>query len=49
VIVAYQDALFHGALHPRRGLLAAGLVAVLLFAAGAFLFDRLRETLAEQV
>jgi lipopolysaccharide transport system permease protein len=49
VIVAYQDVLYFGHPHLRLGLLAAAGVAVLSFAAGAFLFDRLRDTLAEEV
>jgi ABC-type polysaccharide/polyol phosphate export permease len=49
VLAAYQDLLFFGAFRPRRGLLAAGLAALLVFAAGAWLFDRLRDTLAEEV
>jgi lipopolysaccharide transport system permease protein len=49
VIVAYQELLFFGGLHHYRGLALAGLAAVLAFAAGAFLFERLRDTLAEEV
>ncbi|HEY7513668.1 MAG TPA: ABC transporter permease [Vicinamibacteria bacterium] len=49
VIAAYQQILFAGDFHPGRGLLAATGVAVLAFAAGAFVFERLRDTLAEEV
>jgi ABC-type polysaccharide/polyol phosphate export permease len=47
--VAYQEALFFGAVHHWRGLAGAALAAVLAFAAGSFLFERLRDTLAEEV
>jgi len=49
VIVAYQEALFFGTVHHLRGLALAAAAAVLAFAAGAFLFERLRDTLAEEV
>jgi ABC-type polysaccharide/polyol phosphate export permease len=49
VVLAYQGVLFHGQLLNVRGLGAAALVAVGLFALGAFLFERLRDTLAEEV
>jgi lipopolysaccharide transport system permease protein len=49
VIVAYQEALFYGAVSHWRGLALAGVAAVVAFAAGAFLFERLRDTLAEEV
>ena len=49
VVVSYQEMLFQGVFTHRRGLLLAGVVALLLFALGAFLFDRLRDTLAEEV
>jgi ABC-type polysaccharide/polyol phosphate export permease len=49
VIVAYQEALFYGAVTHWRGLALAGTAAVLAFAAGSFLFERLRDTLAEEV
>jgi len=49
VIVTYQQMLFHGNVDHWRGLFLALLVGVLAFAAGAFLFDRLRDTLAEEV
>jgi lipopolysaccharide transport system permease protein len=49
VLGAYQQMLFAGDFRPGRGLLVAALVAVLAFAAGAFVFERLRDTLAEEV
>jgi ABC-type polysaccharide/polyol phosphate export permease len=49
VIVAYQEALFYGAVTHVRGLALALAAAVLAFAAGSFLFERLRDTLAEEV
>jgi ABC-type polysaccharide/polyol phosphate export permease len=49
VIVTYQQMLFHGNVDHWRGLFLALLVGLLAFAAGAFLFDRLRDTLAEEV
>jgi ABC-type polysaccharide/polyol phosphate export permease len=49
VIVTYQQMLFHGNVDHWRGLFLALLVGVAAFAAGAFLFDRLRDTLAEEV
>jgi lipopolysaccharide transport system permease protein len=49
VIGAYQQILFSGDFRPGRGLLAASVVAILAFAAGAFVFERLRDTLAEEV
>ena len=47
--MAYQEALFYGAVIHWRGLALAGVAAVLAFAAGSFLFERLRDTLAEEV
>jgi ABC-type polysaccharide/polyol phosphate export permease len=49
IVVSYQQILFSGKFDHGWGLLLAGLVALLSFAAGAFLFDRLRDTLAEEV
>ncbi len=49
VLFSYQEMLFKGTFTHGRGLLAAGLVALLVFGLGAFLFDRLRDTLAEEV
>jgi ABC-type polysaccharide/polyol phosphate export permease len=49
VLTAYQQILFTGTFRPGRGLLVAALVAVLAFALGAFVFERLRDTLAEEV
>jgi ABC-type polysaccharide/polyol phosphate export permease len=49
VIVTYQQMLFYGNVDHWRGLFLAFVVGVVAFAAGAFLFDRLRDTLAEEV
>jgi lipopolysaccharide transport system permease protein len=49
LLVSYQQLLFHGAFDHWRGLAAAAGVSILCFALGAFLFDRLRDTLAEEV
>ena len=49
LLVSYQQMLFEGHFDHWRGLFATALVAVLAFVLGAFLFDRLRDTLAEEV
>jgi ABC-type polysaccharide/polyol phosphate export permease len=49
VVVTYQQMLFHGNVDHWRGLFLALLVGLAAFAAGAFLFDRLRDTLPEEV
>jgi lipopolysaccharide transport system permease protein len=49
VVFSYQQMLFDGHFDHVRGLVLAALAAVLAFVAGAFLFDRLRDTLAEEV
>lgn len=49
VLVSYQEILFLGTFDHAKGLLLAALAALLTFAAGAFLFERLRDTLAEEV
>jgi ABC-type polysaccharide/polyol phosphate export permease len=49
VIVSYQQMLFDGRFTDWRGLLGAALAALILFWAGSALFDRLRDTLAEEV
>ena len=49
VVYAYQQMLFEGRFDHVRGLLLAAVAALAAFAAGAFLFDRLRDTLAEEV
>lgn len=49
VLVSYQQMLFAGSFDHWRGLALAGAVSCLVFALGAFLFDRLRDTLAEEV
>ena len=48
--VAYQDVLFQpGPFSQQARLLAVGVASVLVFMAGYFVFDRLRDTLAEEV
>ena len=49
LMVSYQQMLFHGGFDHWRGLACAGLAALLTYALGAFLFERLRDTLAEEV
>jgi ABC-type polysaccharide/polyol phosphate export permease len=49
VLVMYQQVLFFGNIDHWRGLFLALLVGILAFALGAFLFDRLRDTLPEEV
>jgi len=49
VVYSYQQMLFEGRFDHARGLLLSGLIAIATFALGAFLFDRLRDTLAEEV
>jgi ABC-type polysaccharide/polyol phosphate export permease len=49
VLVSYQQMLFDGHFDHYRGLLLAGLCSILTFALGSFLFERLRDTLAEEV
>jgi lipopolysaccharide transport system permease protein len=49
VLVSYQEMLFTGTFRHSRGLLLAGVASLVVFAVGAWLFDRLRDTLAEEV
>jgi lipopolysaccharide transport system permease protein len=49
VLISYQEMLFHGRFQHSRGLFLAGLSGLVMFALGAFLFERLRDTLAEEV
>jgi ABC-type polysaccharide/polyol phosphate export permease len=49
LLVSYQQILFEDHFDHWRGLAATALVAVIVFALGSFLFDRLRDTLAEEV
>jgi ABC-type polysaccharide/polyol phosphate export permease len=49
ILVSYQQTLFEGRFDHWRGLGGAALVAVLTYAVGAWLFERLRDTLAEEV
>jgi ABC-type polysaccharide/polyol phosphate export permease len=49
VLTSYQELLFHGSARVSRGLLLALLCGLLALAAGLFVFDRLRDTLPEEV
>jgi len=49
IFVSYQEMLFFGRFEHWTGLGLAALVSVVVFAMGAFLFERLRDTLAEEV
>lgn len=49
IIVSYQQMLFEGRFDHWAGLAGAGAVAILVFAFGCFLFDRLRDALAEEL
>lgn len=49
VVTSYHELLFYGRFEHVRGLAVAGLAALVTFALGAFLFERLRDTLAEEV
>jgi ABC-type polysaccharide/polyol phosphate export permease len=49
LLVSYQQMLFTGAFDHWRGLALSGLAALLVFAFGQFFFDRLRDTLAEEL
>ena len=49
VMKAYHDLLFDGIARFQRGLGLSALAALAAFALGAFLFERLRDTLAEEV
>jgi ABC-type polysaccharide/polyol phosphate export permease len=49
IALAYQDVLFHGGLASGWGLAAALLAGIVAFAVGGFVFDRLRDTLPEEV
>jgi ABC-type polysaccharide/polyol phosphate export permease len=49
VLVSYQQMLFHGHFDHWRGLGLAALAGLVAMVVGAFLFDRLRDTLAEEV
>jgi lipopolysaccharide transport system permease protein len=49
VLVSYQEILFFGKFEHYQGLALAGLGALVVFAGGAFVFDRLRDTFAEDV
>ena len=49
ILVSYQEILFHGDFGHLRGLLATLAVSLAIYVIGAFLFERLRDTLAEEV
>jgi len=49
LVVSYQEILFHGEFHHWRGLGLTAAVALATFALGLRFFDRLRDTLAEEV
>jgi ABC-type polysaccharide/polyol phosphate export permease len=49
ILVSYQEMLFMGVFAHGKQLLVTFLVSLLVFAFGAFFFDRLRDTLAEEV
>ncbi len=49
ILVSYQEILFAGAFRHGRGLLLAAIASLVVLAAGLFLFERLRDTLAEEV
>lgn len=49
VLVGYQEALFYGHFVHWKGLAVSALLSLLAFGVGAWLFDRLRDTLAEEV
>jgi len=49
LVIAYQQMLFDDRFTDWRGLMGAAAAAVVLFGLGAALFDRLRDTLAEEV
>jgi ABC-type polysaccharide/polyol phosphate export permease len=49
IVVSYQQMLFDDRFTDWRGLGAAAVVGLVAFALGAFVFDRLRDTLAEEV
>jgi lipopolysaccharide transport system permease protein len=49
IFVSYQEMLFMGVFHHLRGLAVTAVVALSTFAVGAFIFDRLRDNLSEEV
>jgi lipopolysaccharide transport system permease protein len=49
IIVSYQQMIFEGRFHHWTGLAGAAVASVVVFAFGAFLFDRLRDALAEEL
>ena len=49
IIVSYQQTLFDGHFDHWKGLGAAAIASVAVFALGAFVFDRLRDALSEEL
>jgi lipopolysaccharide transport system permease protein len=49
VVFSYQQMLFEGRFDHGRGLFLSAVLAAATFMFGAYLFDRLRDTLAEEV
>lgn len=49
IIVSYQQMLFEGRFDHWKGLGASAVASLLVFAFGCFLFDRLRDALAEEL
>ncbi|MEO5762149.1 MAG: ABC transporter permease [Vicinamibacteria bacterium] len=49
IIVSYQQMLFDGHFDHWKGLGMAALVAIVIFALGCFIFDRLRDALSEEL
>lgn len=49
IVVSYQQMLFDGNFDHWRGLFAAAVTAVVVFGLGAFIFDRLRDALVEEL
>jgi lipopolysaccharide transport system permease protein len=49
IIISYQQMLFHGHFDHWRGLAGSLVAALVAFAIGVFVFDRLRDTLSEEV
>jgi teichoic acid transport system permease protein len=49
IVISYQEMLFHGSFQHWRGLLLTGAVALVAFGVGLLFFERLRDTLAEEV
>jgi ABC-type polysaccharide/polyol phosphate export permease len=48
-MLSYQEILFWGEFRHFRGLALTAVLGLIGFVVGAFIFDRLRDTLAEEV